>query len=103
MSSKRYTDEFKIEAVKQVIDRNYKISDVANRLGVTTKSIHNWIAIYGNPSTQHQTIDAQQSELRKLKAELCSGLIELDTSIKDNTVNYWSPHESKESIQELSA
>ena len=70
MSSKRYTDEFKIEAVKQVIDRNYKISDVANRLGVTTKSIHNWIAIYGNPSTQHQTIDAQQSELRKLKAEL---------------------------------
>jgi hypothetical protein len=31
----------------------------------------------------------------------CSGLIEMDTLIKDNAVNYWSPHESKTSIQEL--
>jgi hypothetical protein len=31
----------------------------------------------------------------------CSGLIELDTSIKDNTVNYWSIYESKTSLQEL--
>ena len=47
MSAKRCTEEFKIEAVKQVVERNYKISDVADRLGVTTKSIHNWIDKYG--------------------------------------------------------
>ncbi|MFT4629628.1 MAG: hypothetical protein ACI9WC_003129 [Arenicella sp.] len=33
--------------------------------------------------------------------KVCSGLIEMDTLIKDNVVNYWSPHESKTSIQEL--
>ena len=38
MSAKRYTEEFKIEAVKQVVERNYKISDVAARSGVTTKT-----------------------------------------------------------------
>jgi len=38
MSGKRYTEEFKIEAVKQVTDRGYKTSDVAKRLGVTTKA-----------------------------------------------------------------
>ncbi len=43
MSGKRYTEEFKIEAVKQVTERNYKISEVADRLGVTTKSLHDWI------------------------------------------------------------
>jgi hypothetical protein len=32
---------------------------------------------------------------------VCSGLIEMETLIKDNVVNYWSPHESKTSIQEL--
>ncbi len=32
---------------------------------------------------------------------VCSGLIEMDTLIKDNVVNYWSPHESKTSTQEL--
>lgn len=70
MSAKRYTEEFKIEAVKQVVERNYKISDVADRLGVTTKSIHNWIDKYGKPSSQHERIDTQQDELRKLRAQL---------------------------------
>jgi transposase len=29
MSGKRYTDEFKIEAVKQVTERGYKFAEVA--------------------------------------------------------------------------
>jgi transposase len=35
MSGKRYPEEFKIEAVKQVTDRGYKVGEVAGRLGVT--------------------------------------------------------------------
>lgn len=70
MSGKRYAEEFKIEAVKQVTDRGYKIGDVAQRLGVTTKSLHDWIKKYGNAGSQHQTITSQQDELRQLKAQL---------------------------------
>lgn len=70
MSGKRYTEEFKIEAVKQVTDRGYKIVEVAERLGVTTKSLSDWIKKYGDAGSQHQTISSQQEELRKLKAEL---------------------------------
>jgi len=29
MSGKRYPEEFKIEAVKQIVDRGYRIADVA--------------------------------------------------------------------------
>ncbi|KXS31764.1 MAG: hypothetical protein AWT59_2100 [Candidatus Gallionella acididurans] len=32
MSSKRYPEEFKIEAVKQISDKRYPISEVASRL-----------------------------------------------------------------------
>ena len=39
MSGKRYTEEFKIEAVIQVTDRSYKIVEVAERMGVTSKSL----------------------------------------------------------------
>ena len=39
MSSKRYTEEFKIEAVKQITERGYSTSSVASRLGVTTHSL----------------------------------------------------------------
>ena len=36
MSSKRYTEEFKIEAVRQVTERGYSVAEVAGRLGMTT-------------------------------------------------------------------
>jgi len=96
MSAKRYSDEFKIEAVKQVVERNYKISDVANRLGVTTKSIYNWMGIYANPSMANQTVNAQQSELRKLKSELRRVTEERDI-LKEAAVYFAS--ESKKSTR----
>ena len=70
MSGIRYPEEFKIEAVKQVTDRGYKIGEVAKRLGVTPKSMHDWIKKYGDTGSQHQTITGQQDELRQLKAQL---------------------------------
>ena len=39
----RYTKEFKRDAVSQVTDRGYSVADVANRLGVSTKSMYDWI------------------------------------------------------------
>ena len=37
--SKRYTEEFKVEAVKQVTDRGHSVADVAARLGVSIHSL----------------------------------------------------------------
>ena len=42
MSNKRYTEEFKVEAVKQITERGYSVFDVAQRLGVTTHSLYGW-------------------------------------------------------------
>jgi transposase-like protein len=70
MSSKRYTEEFKIEAAKQVTERGYSHRDVASRLGVTTKSLCEWIKKYGKGPEQTARIDDQQAEIRRLKAEL---------------------------------
>ncbi|ORU92894.1 MAG: transposase [Cycloclasticus sp. symbiont of Bathymodiolus heckerae] len=70
MRGKRYPEEFKIEATKQVIDRGYKVSDVANRLGVTTKSLYAWVKRYGEPSHERKELTQQQAELRQLKAQL---------------------------------
>jgi len=47
MSSKRYTEEFKIEAIRQVVDRGYSIAEVADRLGTTTHSLYAWKKKYG--------------------------------------------------------
>jgi transposase len=70
MPGKRYTEEFKIEAVKQLTEGGYAVSDVAHRLGVTTKSLYDWKAKYGKSSADYQSEKAAQDELRRLKAEL---------------------------------
>ena len=40
---KRYEKEFQIEAVKQVVERGYTQTEVAERLGVALPTIRNWI------------------------------------------------------------
>lgn len=46
MSTKRYPEEFKIEAVKQVTGRGHSALDVAKRLGVSQPTLYEWIKKY---------------------------------------------------------
>lgn len=50
MSSKRYSEEFEIEAVKQITKGGYAVADVARRLGTTTHSLYTWREKYGHPA-----------------------------------------------------
>jgi transposase len=50
MHGKRYPEEFKIQAVKQVVDKGFTMKDVAQRLGVTYKSLYRWVQKYGKPN-----------------------------------------------------
>jgi transposase len=43
MSSKRYTLEFRAEAIRQVTERGYPVSEVARRLGVSSYSLYKWL------------------------------------------------------------
>ena len=69
-SSKRYTEEFKIEAVKQVTERGYSVADVAERLGTTTHSMYNWLKRYGGQSPQQLNKVDDQTTIAQLKADL---------------------------------
>lgn len=70
MSGRRYTEEFKLDAVSQVKDRGYSVNDVSDRLGISTKSLYAWIAQYYKPVRISQRDDEQSAEIRRLKAEL---------------------------------
>jgi transposase len=70
MSGKRYPEEFKVEAVKQVVDRGYSVSDVAKRLDVTTHSLYAWIKKYGPDSKEHNELADAQAEIKRLQKEL---------------------------------
>lgn len=70
MSDKRYTEEFKVEAVKQITERGHSVYDVGRRLGVSTHSLYAWCRKYGKAKEPAAEVVDQAAEIRRLKAEL---------------------------------
>ncbi len=65
MSNQRYSPEFKDEAVRQVIDRGYSISEVAENLGVSQHSLYKWVKACRPLSEQ-----SKDNELIEAKKEI---------------------------------
>ena len=66
----RFTEEFKLEAVKQVVERGFGVADVSKRLGVSSHSLNAWITKYGLPAEQRLAQDDQVAKVKRLEAEL---------------------------------
>ncbi|SFT25312.1 transposase [Acinetobacter bohemicus] len=67
ISSKRYPEEFKIEAVKQVTEKGHSVAEVAARLGTTTHSLYVWIKRYDPQQPKIIESGDPLAELAKLK------------------------------------
>lgn len=72
MSIPRFTPEFKEEAVRQIVDRGYPVSEVAERLGVSAHSLYKWVKAVRPDKSQEQAAElvAAKSEILKLRAQL---------------------------------
>ena len=68
----RYTEEFKIEAVKQVTVNGYSEKETAERLGMHIESLKSWIKKYASAETiakNNQSLVAE-TEIKRLQKEL---------------------------------
>ena len=66
----RFTDEFKKDAVAQVVERGYAVSEVAERLGISTKSLYTWKAQFSKPAGVRDAELGLAAELKQVKKEL---------------------------------
>jgi len=69
MNGKRYSAEFKSEAVRQVTERGYSVADVAGRIGVTTHSLYKWVRAARPASEEASELAKSRLENQKLRAE----------------------------------
>ncbi|QKJ15431.1 transposase [Yersinia kristensenii] len=65
MSGKRYSEEFKEDAVRQVIADKLPVPATAAKLGITTHSLYSWIKKSGKGSSSKP-----DAEIRQLKKAL---------------------------------
>jgi transposase len=72
MSTRRFTPEFKQEAVRQVVERGYSVAEVAARVGVSAHSLYQWIKAVTPDKTEKQASELLEakSEILKLRAQL---------------------------------
>jgi transposase len=67
MGKSNFTDEFRRDAVRQIIERGYPVSEVSKRLGVSAHLLYEWRKKYGGAIDKG---DEQSEEIRRLKREL---------------------------------
>ena len=71
MKRTKYTAEFKLEAVKQILEKGHSATEVASRLGVPVGLLYTWSWKLKGPDEQPiEDVKALQAEMAKLKAEL---------------------------------
>jgi len=72
MSGKRYTDEFKDAAVRQVTERGHPAREVAAHLGISEHSLYRWLREARPPVEEQHASDLQAAskEIKQLKRDL---------------------------------
>jgi transposase len=71
MGQARYTEEFKREAVRQVTEKGHPVKEVAERLGMSSYSLYEWIKKYGpGKGAQASRLANKDDEIRRLRTEL---------------------------------
>jgi transposase len=69
-TSTRYTEEFKLAAVKQVCEEGHTGYEVAQRLGMAADTLYRWVRKYGKPAEQRAEDASLSAENRRLREEL---------------------------------
>jgi transposase len=72
-SRRKFTQEFKDDAVSLVIDQGYSCAEVARRLGVPGNNVNRWVREYRQrheiESADGLSRDEMEAELKRLRKE----------------------------------
>lgn len=72
-SRRKFTQEFKDDAVSLVIDQGYSCAEVARRLGVSDNNVNRWVREYRQrhevESADGLSRDEMEAELKRLRKE----------------------------------
>ena len=66
---RKYTDEFREEAVKLVTEQDYSVTEAAKSLGITTKLLYNWKDKLAKQASGETLSKDERAELIKLRKE----------------------------------
>lgn len=66
---KKYTPEFRAEAVSLVLDKGYSVTQAAESLGVSSGLLHRWKALAEKERAGSTVSEDEKAELMRLRRE----------------------------------
>lgn len=67
---RKYTDEFRAEAVRLVVEEGYSLAEAARNLGISPQVLGRWRQALSEDDAQHRADVDEKAELRKLREEV---------------------------------
>lgn len=67
---KKYTDDYKREAVALVTEQGYKVTDAAKNLGINDNNIRRWMIELNQAECVEQLNPDEKEELKKLRKQV---------------------------------
>ena len=97
MSSAKFTEEFREEAVRLVIEGGRSANSVSKEIGVSQSTLSAWVRqfkSFGNPS---QSRSEQEQEISRLKKELKR--VQMERDFLSDAAAYFAKHKKGGSLQ----
>jgi transposase len=71
MAPKKFSEEFKAEAVRAVIESSRAVADVARELGIGSETLRNWVNKYRREHAGEEPAlrESERAELARLRKE----------------------------------
>ncbi len=69
MANRRFTDQFKRDAVRLVLEEGYSQKRAADAVGVHATTMKDWVRRHGDVAPDQIRFASQQDEVRHLRAE----------------------------------
>jgi len=67
---KKYTDEFKREAIALVTEQGYKVTDAAKNLGINDNNLRRWMIEFKQEGSGEQISTDEKEEFKKLRKQV---------------------------------
>lgn len=78
MSGKRYSEQFKIEAVRRIVECHQSVPSLATELGITTHSLYAWLKKWNKKDPTKSPESDSAGEIVRLKKALSRVTAERD-------------------------
>ena len=96
MSRRKHSREFKLEAVKQVVEKGRSVSEVADGLGINRNLLTRWKAQFEAEGSKafpgNGTVTGQDEEIRRLRREL--SIAQQERDILKKAVGFFAKHKN---------